>query len=509
MTTNNPATLIGRVWHTAREYLTHWAIAGSVVALTGIAPDHWAAHVIHAVNLEGVVGAFPDIDYRLIAVVIGVGLVTGDIMLRNRRKAAAHSSPPAAVSGIVDIEDRLSIAVLPFNNMSGDSAQEFIADGMTEDIITGLSSDSRLFVVARNSTFAYKGQSPDIRAVGKELGVRYVLEGSIRQVSDRIRINVQLIETGGGTHVWADRIDRPADEFFDVTDEVINGLVVALCSNLGVAEAKRAARQRPEDLQAWALCMQAAATFSLQSGPDTPMAAEKLLRRAAEIEPGYGVSWAHLALIASLREMYWLPAATQQPAGEAVMLANKAMGLAPHDPLVLGYCGSAYSWSGDTAKGIDCLERSLEMNPNSGLFRLYYGAALWMDGRASESITQFDIFFRLSPKDPHTGLANFYCANCYWTLGDFQKAEECSRKGIKLRPGFSGGYFQLAIVLCGLGREAEARQELKRVRQMSPDWTSETMENFLGLSLLHTEPEIAGKLHGQMRQAWVEAAAGA
>lgn len=131
--------------------------------------------------------------------------------------------------------------------------------------------------------------------------MRYVLEGSNPQVSDRIWINVQLIETGGGTHVWADKIDRPVTEFFDVTDEVVNGLVVALCSNLGVVEAKRAARQRPEDLQAWALCTQAAAIFSLQSCADAPREAEKLLRRAAEIEPGYGVIWALLALIISFR----------------------------------------------------------------------------------------------------------------------------------------------------------------------------------------------------------------
>lgn len=279
MSSDHAARPLDRIWHLAREYLTHWAIAGVIVALTGFAPDHWAAHLFHIFNLENLHDSLPSADYRLLAVGLGVAVITGDMLLRSRKKSAGHASIPQAIARIDAIEDRLPIAVLPFNNMSGDSAQEYIADAMTEDIITGFSSDSRLFVVARNSTFAYKGQSPDIRAVGKELGVRYVLEGSIRQVSDRIRINVQLIETGGGTHVWADKIDRPVTEFFDVTDEVVNGLVVALCSNLGVAEAKRAARQRPEDLHAWALCMQAAATFSLQSGVDAPLAAEKLLRQ--------------------------------------------------------------------------------------------------------------------------------------------------------------------------------------------------------------------------------------
>ncbi|MEQ1888933.1 MAG: tetratricopeptide repeat protein [Alphaproteobacteria bacterium] len=497
---------MGRVWHTAKEYMTHWVVAGVIVTITGFTPDHWVANLFHAVNLDSLRDALPSADYRLIAVGVGVAVVTGDFLLRSRKRHKAQAAPATGIAAIESIEDRLSIAVLPFNNMSDDATQEYFADGITEDIITGLSSDSRLFVVARNSTFAYKGQSPDIRTVGKELGVRYVLEGSIRQISDRIRINVQLIETSSGTHVWADKIDRPVAEFFDIMDEVVNGLVVALCSNLGVAEAKRAARQRPEDLQAWALCMQAAATFSLQSGMDAPRDAEKLLRRAAEIEPGYGVSWALLALIASFRDMNWLPPDGVTAENEGIALANKAMVLAPHDPLVLGYCGSAYAWAGQSSRGIDCLERSLELNPNSGLFRLYYGAALWTGGRAAEGVAQLELFFRLSPKDPHAGLANFYSANCYLSLGDYQKAEESGRKAIKLRPGFTGGYFQLAIILMGQERIAEARHEMQKVRQMAPHWTSETAENFLNLSLRNTER--AGELSTLMREAWAETAGG-
>ncbi|MBL4708469.1 MAG: hypothetical protein JKY48_08540 [Flavobacteriales bacterium] len=164
------------------------------------------------------------------------------------REATNAPSPPQNT-------DKPSIAVLPFVNMSDDKDKEFFADGMTEDIITGLSCDSRLFVVARNSTFAYKGQSPDIRTVGQELGARYVLEGSIRPIGERLRITVQLIDSSSGMHVWADKIDRPVAELFDIMDEVVDNLVTALCANLGVAESHRAQRQRPEDLQAWALCV--------------------------------------------------------------------------------------------------------------------------------------------------------------------------------------------------------------------------------------------------------------
>lgn len=151
----------------------------------------------------------------------------------------AKSTETPSIQSSADT-NKPSIAVLPFVNMSDDKDKEFFADGMTEDIITGLSCDSRLFVVARNSTFAYKGQSPDIRQVGKELGVRYVLEGSIRPVGERLRITVQLIETDSGMHIWADKIGRPVAELFDFMDQVVDDLVTALCANLGVAESHRA-----------------------------------------------------------------------------------------------------------------------------------------------------------------------------------------------------------------------------------------------------------------------------
>ncbi|MSP42009.1 MAG: hypothetical protein EXR08_01365 [Alphaproteobacteria bacterium] len=237
--------------------------------------------------------------------------------------------------------------MLPFVNMSEDKSQEYLADGMTEDIITGLSYDSRLMVIARNSTFAYKGQSPDIRTVGRELGVRYVLEGSIRPIEDRVRITVQLIETANGSHVWADKIDRKLTEIYDVMDHVTDGLVTALCCNLGVAEARRAERSRPEDLQAWALCMQADAMYYLSPSAKSQMEAEKLARRAAEIEPGYGASWGLIAFLVSQRNLFGVGTDTVKDMQEAMSLASKALSIAPHDALVLRYCGAAYRSAGN------------------------------------------------------------------------------------------------------------------------------------------------------------------
>jgi adenylate cyclase len=463
-----------RLWHRAREYLTHWAIAGVIVTVTGFAPDHIVAHMIHALHLDNLRDALPALDYRLLTVGLGVALIAVDVMVLNRKRQAAAPTAIMPEPEIIDaFADKPSIAVLPFVNMSDDKSQEYFADGMTEDIITGLSYDSRLFVIARNSTAAYKGQTPDVRAVGKELGVRYVLEGSIRPQNDMLRITVQLVETTSGAHVWADRIDRPIKEIFAISDAVVDGLVMALCSNLGAAEATRAGRARPEDLQAWALCVQAENIHASQLTQDTVLAAEKLVRRATEIEPAYGPGWAHLAYVITMRAGYGL----NGDLDEARSLAAKALRLAPNDPMVLGNCGMAYVWTGQTAQAIDCLERSLALNPNNGLFRLRYGHALLASGDPEGGLAQIADFFRLSPKDPNAGIGHVWASNCYLALEDYPRAEEAARKAIKLLPAFPVGYVNLALSLSARGRVAEAAQAMRKLRDAVPGFTIEMIAN--------------------------------
>ena len=462
-----------RIWHLAREYLTHWAIAGVILTLTGFTPDHWVERFLHFARLPDDFSLFSGIDFRHAAVGVGVVLLTGSLLVRMWKPPAA--APALAIAPTPEtigaIEGKPAIAVLPFVNMSKDPDQEYFADGLTEDIITGLSFDSRLFVIARNSTFVYKGQSVDIRAVGKELGVRYVLEGSIRPQNDMLRITAQLVETTTGAHVWADRIDRPIKEIFAISDAVVDGLVMALCANLGVAEANRAARQRPEDLQAWALCVQAENMYTSQLTPDTLLTSEKLVRRATEIEPAYGPGWAQLASTISQRAIYGLSADAAKDLDEAQSLAGKALRLAPNDPLVLGYCGLVYVSTGQTAQGIDCLERSLALNPNNGLVRLNYGWALWGNGDPEAALAQIEDFFRLSPKDPSAGIGHVWSSFCYLALEDYPRAEEAARKVIKLLPGFLGGYMSLGMSLTAQGRAAEAAQAMRKLREIRPDFT--------------------------------------
>jgi adenylate cyclase len=475
-----------RVLHLAREYVTHWFIAGAVVALTGVAPDHWVAHILHAVQLDGLLGALPAADYRLIAVAIGVSVCTLAVIFQNQRmhkKVLAAVIPAAPAQNVANdggelINGKLSIAVLPFVNMSSDPEKEYFADGLTEDITTGLSLDSRLFVVSRNSAFTYKGKPVDSRTVGRELGVRYVLEGSIRPVGGQLRIAAQLIDTTSGAHVWADKIDRPMAEIFAISDEVANGLVTALASNLGIAEGKRAARARPEDLQAWALCVQAEVLFFGRYGPEYPVLAEKLLRRASKIEPAYAVSWAFLSYLIAHRVLLGLSQDAAADTVEAKVLADKALSLAPQDPAVLGFCGWALLHTGQIARAIGYLEHSLELNPCNAVAQIAYGAALLFDERPGEAIAQLDYFLRLSPKDPLAYFAYFFRAYCYLSLGDYHSSVESARKALMLNPSFANIYIPLAYSLVALGRMDEARQQMQKYREKYPRQTLEALENF-------------------------------
>ena len=398
------------------------------------------------------------------------------------------------------ITDKPSIAVLPFVNMSDDKSQEYFADGMTEDIITGLSCDSRLFVIARNSTFAYKGQSPDIRTVGKELGVRYVLEGSIRPVGERLRITVQLIETDTGTHIWADKIDRPTAEIFDIMDDVVDGLVTTLCSNLGVAEGKRTARQRPENLQAWELCVRAENLFVSQPDSTNVLEAESLAQRAAAMEPDYAVSWALCALLASVRVVNGASGNLAQDAKQALSLVSKALRLTPNDPVVLSYCGFVATFAGEAPQAIDYLERSLATNPNNSFSRLYYGAALYNAARIEESITQLQLFIHRSPRDLYIGVAYLHLSFAYLSLNDPIQAEPAARNTVKHLPGFGWGYGLLAMSLGALGRDTEAQEQMAQFRTLEPGLTRKNIEDIW--HIWFRKPEQARHLIGLLHQAW-------
>lgn len=447
-----------------------------------------------------------------LVVIVGVVLSPLGIGIRRLLSGARKSSngdasdvetvSPVAQPSAGSHFQKPSIAVLPFVNMSHDAEKEFFADGMTEDIIRGLSCDSRLVVIARSSTFTYKGKSVDIRTLGNDLGVRYVLEGSIRPVGDRIRISLQLNETEAGSNVWADKIDRPISEIFDVQDEVVETIVTTLCSSLGVAESARAQRQRPEDLDAWALCAQAEVLFFAQPDGQTYQRAEALARRATELDPGYAESWALLGWMTSSRIIWGLSEDPAQDAIDAIALVDEALRIAPNDPTVLGYCGIAASWIGEATTGIGYLERSLTLNPNNANAQLALGFALWADSRPREGLSHLLKFKERWSKDPSYALGIFFVSFCHLALDDFSECERAAREAVKHFPGFAWGYLIIAIALSATRRDAEAQKQMRTVYQLEPSWTRQHVEDVWRLQLRN--PESADRMVSLLHAVWID-----
>ncbi len=257
-------TLRRRFWHTTREYVTHWSVAGAILALTGAAPEHWFANLAHALPLP--LAALPPwlehVDYRLVAVIVGLSLIVGNNLWRHHGRPAPATVEPAvpvtlaasvpAATALV-LPDKPSLVVLPFENISGVPEQEYFVDGLVEDITTALSRISSLFVIARNSAFTYKGRVVDVRPAGRELGVRYVLEGGLRKAGGKVRITGQLIEAATGHHLWADHFDGDMSGVFELQDRITVSVAGANEPSVQRAEMIRAVAKSTDNLAAYDL----------------------------------------------------------------------------------------------------------------------------------------------------------------------------------------------------------------------------------------------------------------
>ncbi len=302
------------------------------------------------------------------------------------------------------LPDKPSIAVLPFQNMSGDPEQEYFADGMVEEIITALAWIRWLFVIARNSSFTYKGQAVDVRRVGRELGVRYVLEGSVRKAAGRVRITAQLIEAETDAHLWADRFDGSLEDVFELQDEIAARVAGVIEPTLRAAEVERARRKRPDNLDAYDLYLRALPELRAftAEGSTTALA---LLRRAIAIDPGYAAALAEAAFCFARRRNYQWTADEQAEAetAEGVRLARAAIAAARDDATVLATAGFAlWMLNRDTEAAIRLLERPVVLNPNLATAQGYSGYIRAFAGDSAVAIERCARAMRLSPLDPAT-----------------------------------------------------------------------------------------------------------
>jgi len=382
--------------------------------------------------------------------------------------APTQAPPPPVVT------DRPSIAVLPFTNMSDDREQEFLADGMTEDIITGLSLSRGLFVIARNSTFSYKGKSPNIRDVGRDLGVRTVLEGSVRRIGDNLRVTAQLIDAGTGAHLWAQAFDRPLADIFKMQDEITAGIVAALTSHLTHTVTPEIARARPESLEAWQLCQRARAqAMSSLEGPSRQIA-ETLLRTAVKKDPRYAPAWAWLAFYISLG---WIYEAEGDPAKnwqEARACTDRALRLSPSDPEVLALHGAFLTVSGKPNEAVRYLEQATQLNPNEVLYRVQLARALCI-GRPQEALVQMQAALRLSPRDPFAPMYALDMAFIQLALGRNAEAESWARQSFDVWPNIHAG-LSLARALAAQGNDKDAERAVQQTLRVAPELTLERYE---------------------------------
>ena len=389
--------------------------------------------------------------------------------------ARSASSPPVIVKSEAPaakplaLPDRPSIAVLPFQNMSGDPEQEYFADGMVEDIITALSRFKSLFVIARNSSFTYKGKAVDIKQVGRELGVRYVLEGSVRKAGGRVRITGQLIEATTGAHVWADKIDGALEDVFDLQDEVTLRVVGAIEPSITQAEINRAQEKATSNLDAYDLYLKALAVHYSQTPADIEEAI-RLLDRAIEIDPNYSWAKAFAAYIHAFKVTQGWVRRTDQEAGRK--LARQAIALSRDDPNTLGYAAHALALlAREFEVPVACMDRALQLNPNSANVLMRSGHLRTWVSDADLAIEHFTRSMRLTPLDPQLGYHYVGLAIAHMMKGEFEKALDYARRAAREMPRWIGPWTSIAVAAIRTGQPQEAQAAVKQVLTLSPGYT--------------------------------------
>ena len=403
--------------------------------------------------------------------------------------SARAAIAPDSESRAPPLPDRPSIAVLPFANMSGDAEQEHFADGISEDLITGLARIRWLFVIARNSSFVYKHRAVDMKEVARALGVRYVLEGSVRRHGKRLRVTAQLVDATTGGHHWAERYDRELGDIFAVQDEITQSVVAAIEPRLLVAEGERALAQSPDDLGAWELVARAQTHVWRLTRSDN-RAATEALERAVEAYPDYARARSLLAFcLVFAAHNGWIDREQGLRTGREHVL--QAIALVDSDPWAQIAFGYSSMMERRTEESIAAFRRAVDLNPNSAAAHCYLSHGLAFAGHDREAIAHGEDAIRLSPLDPEMAMMLGGIAVAHYTAGRYAEALRYSSELLRLRPGFHGAQRLRCASLAQVGRVDEAREFLVVVRreqpQLSLDWirasvpyqTPELMERFL------------------------------
>jgi adenylate cyclase len=373
------------------------------------------------------------------------------------------AADPAALS----VPDNPSIAVLPFANMSGDPEQEYVADGLTEDIITGLSRVGALFVIARNSTFAYKGRAVAVAQVARDLGVRYVLEGSVRKSGRRVRITAQLVDAITGRHVWAEKFDRELVEIFDLQDEITRNVVASTQTQILLAEGSPVQRNDRPDIGVWSLVNRAMARIH-ELTPESLADAKQLAEQALNIDEKCGPAWRCLS-IAIYHQAHMLTAADYDATlSKALEAAERSIQLDSRDEYAHWNLGNVLVALRQHDRAIAALERAIEINPNYSAAWGSLGTALCYAGRSSEGIAKNEIAIRSDPLNPSIFFRYSGLALGHYLTGDYDRAAEWAKKSIQRNRGWYLGHVYLMAAVAQLDRIAEAQSARQEYLSLFP-----------------------------------------
>lgn len=384
-----------------------------------------------------------------------------------------HWSPekmrlPSAVP--LTLPDKPSIAVLPFDNMSGDPDQDYFADGVVEALTAALSRIRSFFVIARNSAFSYKGQHLNVRDIGRDLGVAYVLEGSVQRAGGRVRITVQLIETEGGAHIWADKYDGSLDDIFVLQDQITEQVAGALQPSIRLAEIERSRRKQPQDLGAYDHTMRAIRhVWMLEKDEATKALA--MLEKALEIDPDYPLALALAGWCHAQRSVYDWVAEIETAKAKALAYAERAADLSADDPLILTVLGTVHTFARNYGAARVLLERAVALDPNASWAWSRLGWLAAYADRPKEAQSHFEKALRLSPVDPMNFNNYVGLASALQVGGDDNAAAEMYLRALHERPNAHWIHRNLAPAYWGAGREAEARASFKALVDAYPNMT--------------------------------------
>ncbi|MGR9167518.1 adenylate/guanylate cyclase domain-containing protein [Rhizobium leguminosarum] len=361
-----------------------------------------------------------------------------------------------------------SLAVLPFENMSGDPEQEYFVDGIVEDIITALSRFKSFAVIARNSSFVYKGHAVDVRQIAKELGVRYVLEGSGRRAGNRLRISAQLVDGISGAHIWADKFDGAFEDVFDVQDRITESVVAVVEPKIQRAEIDRSRRERPESLDAYDLYLQALPDVFV-SRPDANARAIVLLERSIALDPGFAPALAMTGQAYLLRVAMQFPGASNADAERALAVARAALAIVRDDAMVLSYGAFVLiHMGGDYHTGIALLRRAISENPNNAMVLQQAGVGALLGGDLGEAADYLQRALRLNPNELGTHWQLTGMAHIRMAEGRYEEALDWAMRSQAVNSGYDANHWMLIAANAYLGHMDEARKHLAALESISP-----------------------------------------